>query len=345
MPFPADIFRQKLAQWFERDARPLPWRTQPSLYRTVVSEFMLQQTQVVTVVPYFERWMERFPDFGSLAAAEEEAVLHSWQGLGYYSRARNLHRLAQQLVRLPQYPTTATDWQKLPGVGPYTAAAIASIAMGDAIAVVDGNVVRILSRLHADASKRLPAAAVRHYQTEAQRLLDPAAPGRHNEAMMELGATLCSRRNPLCTICPVVSLCAAARTGAPERFPTLARKQTQTLSVDRLWILSGDNLLLARNGGNAKRLANVAELPRREVIPGLVAKGKKIAVHKRGISNQRITETIYQIPAETLPGKPAVTEDDTTLIWVRLDQLASVTLSGPHRKWITSILSASNRTR
>lgn len=345
MPLPADKFRQRLAQWFDREARPLPWRTQSNLYRTVVSEFMLQQTQVVTVIPYFERWIQQFPDFESLAAAHENEVLHRWQGLGYYSRARNLHRLARELIELPQYPTTAENWRKLPGVGPYTAAAIASIALGDPVAVVDGNVVRILSRLLADNTPRQPAAAVRHFQPEAQRLLNPAAPGRHNEAMMELGAKLCSRRSPLCTVCPVVSLCAAARAGNPEQFPALARRKTQNLMVDRLWILGDDGLLLARNGTDAKRLANVAELPRRQDIPDLPAKGKQIAVHKRCISNQRITETIYQIPPEVLPTPIPRATTAPTLIWVPLDQLDSVTLSGPHRKWIRSLLSTHTEPR
>ena len=143
-------FVRRLRKWFRSHKRDLPWRSDPSLYKTVVSEFMLQQTQVKTVLPYFERWLRIFPDFASLAAAPEEKVIKHWEGLGYYHRARNLRKLAIQLGKFPAPPTTRQEWQKLPGVGPYTAAAITSIAFGENEAVVDGNVIRILTRLAAD---------------------------------------------------------------------------------------------------------------------------------------------------------------------------------------------------
>ena len=141
-----------MLNWFHANRRKLPWREEPTLYKTVVSEFMLQQTQVKTVLPYFARWRERFPDFTALAAAPEETVVKAWEGLGYYSRARNLHKLARALVAAPVAPRTAAEWQELPGVGPHTAAAIASIACGDAVACVDGNVARVLARLTADTT-------------------------------------------------------------------------------------------------------------------------------------------------------------------------------------------------
>ena len=146
----APAFRRALAAWFERHRRTLPWRTERSLYRTVVSEFMLQQTQVATVLPYFERWMKALPDFAALAAAEEAVVLKLWEGLGYYRRARFLHKLAREFVALPAPPRTADAWAELTGVGPYTAAAIASLAFDDPAACVDGNVVRILARITGD---------------------------------------------------------------------------------------------------------------------------------------------------------------------------------------------------
>ena len=146
----ATAFRQALLGWYASAQRQLPWRSNPSIYKTVVSEFMLQQTQVKTVVPYFERWLEQFPDFAALASAPGEAVLKYWEGLGYYSRARNLHKLAKTYVALASKPATAAEWQELPGIGPYTAAAISSIAQNYPAAVVDGNVVRILARLTGD---------------------------------------------------------------------------------------------------------------------------------------------------------------------------------------------------
>src|SRR3984957_8337526 len=143
-------FQEALIGWYRREARRLPWRDHPSLYKTVVSEFMVQQTQVSTVLPYFGRWLAALPDFAALAAAPEAGVLKLWEGLGYYSRARNLQRLAQALAARPEIPRGAEAWQGLPGVGPYTAAAVTSIAFGASAACVDGNVVRILARLTAD---------------------------------------------------------------------------------------------------------------------------------------------------------------------------------------------------
>lgn len=299
---------------------------------------MLQQTQVATVLPFFERWMEKFPDFDLLAKASEEDVLHAWQGLGYYSRARNLRKLAVALAQKECLPVTAAEWQQLPGIGPYTAAAVASISFNEPVAVIDGNVVRILSRLLADETPRTPSQAVRHFQSEASRLLDPAAPGCHNEAMMELGATVCFRRNPLCSTCPVESLCAAAKIGKPNDFPVLQRQATTRVTVERLWIIAEGRILLARNSASAKRLANVAELPLREDVPSITASGHVIAVYKRGISNQSITETIVQIPATGIPSALPSPLNTKTLIWAPLDTLDSVTLSGPHRRWINALL-------
>src|SRR5687767_12529000 len=154
-------FQAALLEWYRTHARPLPWRESPSVYKTVVSEFMLQQTQVKTVLPYFARWLEALPDFASLAAADEARVLRLWEGLGYYSRARNLHRLSRALVALPSIPRTAAEWQELPGVGPYTAAAITSISFAAPVACVDGNVVRILARLTADGTEFRDSASDR----------------------------------------------------------------------------------------------------------------------------------------------------------------------------------------
>ncbi|HTJ79922.1 MAG TPA: A/G-specific adenine glycosylase, partial [Rariglobus sp.] len=216
-------FQHALLAWYRTHQRTLPWRTAPSLYKTVVSELMLQQTQVKTVLPYFARWLEAFPDFASLAAASEDRVLKLWEGLGYYSRARNLHKVAQAVAAWPAPRRTTADWLELPGIGPYTAAAITSISFGTPAAVVDGNVVRILARLTADdTAYRDSASAAKVYTPLADALLNHAHPGDHNQAMMELGATICFRQNPLCTVCPVREFCAAARRGDPESYPKLA---------------------------------------------------------------------------------------------------------------------------
>jgi A/G-specific adenine glycosylase len=314
----------------------MPWRERPSAYSTVVSEFMLQQTQVSTVIPYFERWMKELPDFGALAAAPEERVLSLWEGLGYYSRARNLHRLARA-VAAGGLPRTAEGLLTLPGIGPYTAAAVSSIAFGEPRACVDGNVVRILSRLVRDGTAhRDSASASRAFAGLAQELVNPEEPGDHNQAMMELGATVCSRRNPRCPDCPVSGFCAAFGAGDPEAYPRLEAKSTERRSVVRVWCERDGSLLLHRNPPEARRLAGLSELPTAEqagIASAAAEKGRLISRKSRGITRYRITESIHEAKA---PRGPSA----TGLIWVPLEGLGNVTLSGPHRRWTREILAA-----
>jgi len=328
-------FRKALLAWYRACRRPLPWREAPSPYGTVVSEFMLQQTQVATVLPYFRRWMAALPDFAALAAASEATVLRLWEGLGYYSRARNLHRLARSVAR--ELPRTASGWQELPGVGPYTAAAVASIAFGEPRACVDGNVVRILARLTRDPTgRRDSASAARALAPLAQELANPRAPGDHNQAMMELGATVCLRRRPACPVCPVRGFCACARAGDPEGFPRLEQRPTGRRSVVRVWCRRGGSVLLHRNGPGARRLAGLHELPTARqagLDPALVSRGPLVARHVRAITRYRIVESIHS--ARHPRGGPRA-----GLVWVRLEDLGAVALSGPHRRWTTQILAA-----
>ena len=331
-------FQRALLAWYRASARPLPWRTAPSLYRTVVSEFMLQQTQVKTGLPYFARWLEALPDFAALAAAPEARVLKLWEGLGYYSRARRLHQLARHLATLPAPPRTPGEWRELPGIGPYTAAAITSIAFGAAAACVDGNVVRILARLTADATEfRDSAAAAKHFAPLAESLLPSADPGNHNQAMMELGATVCFRQKPLCLTCPVRAFCAAARTGEPEAFPKLAPKLIERRAVTRVWCERRGALLLHRAHTAARRLADQHELPTAEQT-GLRAdaldRARLLATRRRGITRFQITESIFAAP----PPRAGAARDG--LVWIPLAELDAITLSGPHRRWIREILVA-----
>ena len=215
-----------LLPWFSEHARDLPWRQNRTPYRVWVSELMLQQTRVETVVPYFNRWMRRFPDVNHLADAPLQDVLKLWEGLGYYARARNLHRAANWIVEELDavFPSSEADLKNLPGVGSYTAAAVASLAFGEPAAVVDGNVERVLSRLcswDADVRKTATKAGMRIL---AQRLLPVEAPGAFNEAMMELGATVCMPRNPLCTACPMQDCCRARKQGRQDSLPVKTKK-------------------------------------------------------------------------------------------------------------------------
>ncbi len=331
-------FRAALLDWYHAHRRRLPWREHPSAYRTVVSEFMLQQTQVKTMLPYFDRWMETLPDFASLAGAPESQVLKLWEGLGYYSRARNLQRLARAVTALPELPRTPEAWLPLPGVGPYTAAAVTSIAFGARVACVDGNVVRILARLTADGTPfRDSATASKAFAPLANALVSPDAPGDHNQAMMELGATVCVRQKPLCTVCPVFDQCAGRRTGAPERFPRLAPKTIERMAVARAWCLHDGRLLLHRSDGRARRFADMHEIPTLADV-GLADATfpPPLLVRKRGITRYAITESFHRVALSQLP--PAVLAS-ATLVWVLVTQLEDVTLSGPHRRWSRELLS------
>ena len=332
----AASFRRALLEWYDANARRLPWREHPSLYGTVVSEFMLQQTQVKTVLPYFERWMRELPGFAELAAAPEERVLGLWEGLGYYSRARNLRRLAQAVVARGGPPASPAEWRELPGVGPYTAAAITSIALGAREACVDGNVVRILARLTADGTEyRDSGSAAKAFAPLAEGMLDPARPEDHNQAMMELGATLCSRQSPACVICPVRDFCAGARGGAPAEFPRLKARALERREVTRVWCRRGEALLLHRAAAGARRLAGLHELPTVEQAglgPAALSGARELARRRRGITRFVITETIVA------PVGTARIRTGADLVWVPAGELGGVVISGPHRRWISEIL-------
>lgn len=210
-----DVRRALLAH-YDAVRRDLPWRGEEDPYRIWVSEVMLQQTRVETVIPYYRRWLERFPDVQTLASASEDEVLLAWQGLGYYRRARALHAGARMVRERhgAELPATAAALREIPGVGEYTAAAVASIAWGEVVGAVDGNVRRVLARL-ADRPRLTP----RWLGAAAQELVDPDRPGDWNQAMMELGATVCTPRSPRCGGCPLAAWCAARAAGTQEERP------------------------------------------------------------------------------------------------------------------------------
>ncbi len=327
-------FQSRLIDWYDANARDLPWRNDPSLYKTVVSEFMLQQTQVKTVLPYFAAWLRDYPDFATLAAATEEQVLKSWEGLGYYSRARNLHKLANELTALSDLPTDAKSWQAFPGIGPYAAAAICSISFSAPNAVVDGNVVRILSRLVADQKQyKTTTDAAKSYQILAAQLLNTARPGDHNQAMMELGATLCQKQKPQCLLCPVSKLCQARAAGIEESLPRLDKTQFEKITVDRAWIASDRGILLHKIPAAAKRMKGLHEIPTLEQLDLPKPKSKPLLERKRSITKYRITERFFPFESKTVANPlPA------DCLWAAPNTIAALPFSGPHRKWIAELL-------
>jgi A/G-specific adenine glycosylase len=242
-------FRKRLLAWFGEFRRELPWRGTKDPYRIWLSEIMLQQTRVAAVIPYFKHFLERFPDMKSLADAPEQEVLRLWAGLGYYSRARNLQRAARQIVAEhgARFPDVASRALELPGIGDYTAAAILSIAYGKKLAVLDGNVARVLARLAAIGGDLRAKGRWQELQGLADRLLATHAPGDWNEAMMELGATICTPRSPRCLVCPVAEFCEARKLGLTDTIPEKRKKRRSvevTLAALVMVDASGQTLLL-----------------------------------------------------------------------------------------------------
>jgi A/G-specific adenine glycosylase len=223
----AQKLNQPLLRWFSRHKRDLPWRTEPRQpYHVWLAEIMLQQTQVSTVIPYYERWLQRFPTLQSLAAAPPDDVLKHWEGLGYYSRARNLHRAAQVVMRDfdGHIPSTVDGLLKLPGIGRYTAGAIASLAFQQDAPILDGNVIRVLARVYAITSDvKLPATLSRLWHL-SEALLPLGHAGEFNEALMDLGATICTPKVPACPDCPLHSICSAYTKDTPEGYPVKQKK-------------------------------------------------------------------------------------------------------------------------
>jgi len=228
MPPSARTIRAALLAWYDVHKRDLPWRKSADAYHILVSEFMLQQTQVATVIPYYRRFLKAFPSVEALARAPESRVLKHWEGLGYYSRARNLRQSARIIAsehggRVPSAPG---DLVRLPGIGRYTAAAVLSIAFGGKHPVLDGNVKRVVSRLFALAENGQTKTSENRLMEAAEGLLAPRRPGDFNQAMMELGATVCTAKNPTCESCPLTGLCLARTGNQVDRFPPPKTRKT-----------------------------------------------------------------------------------------------------------------------
>ena len=244
-----DAIVGQLVAWFELVARDLPWRRRRDPYAVWLSEIMLQQTRVETVVPYFERFLRRFPDVEALAGAEIDEVLKLWSGLGYYRRARVLYATAREVTTRygGAFPGEAAALRELPGIGAYTAGAIASLAFDKREPLVDGNVARVFARLFGIDADIRSSASVKLLWEIAWRLVPEERPGRFNEALMELGATVCTPRDPRCGACPLEALCAARASGRVLELPVIeAKKKVPVVKMVAAVLRSGPRVLLAR---------------------------------------------------------------------------------------------------
>lgn len=252
-----------LLEWYHRNARPLPWRERPTPYRVWVSEIMLQQTRVEAVRPYFERFMAALPDVASLAAADEAVLFKLWEGLGYYSRARNLQRAAKIIVEeyAGRMPADHDALLSLPGVGPYTAGAVASIAFGIPAAAVDGNVLRVLSRILCKRENMNAPAVKKAADTLLTSILPAGFPGDFNQAMMELGATVCTPGVPRCGLCPAAAHCIGLREGCAAELPVKPPKKARKILERTVPVIWSDRGVLLRRRPDTGLLAGLWEFP------------------------------------------------------------------------------------
>ena len=290
-------FRTALLAWFEAGARDLPWRRTRDPYAIWLSEVMLQQTRAAAATPYYHRFLERFPTVTALACAPEPDVLAAWSGLGYYHRARNLHRAAQQIESAGQFPANHQAIRALPGVGDYTAAAVASIAFGLPHAVLDGNVLRVIARLAADGGDIGAGLTRKRFQLVADDWLDRRKPGAFNQAMMELGATVCLPRNPQCLLCPVAAFCEARAAGMQAQYPVKGAKVKAVIAVSALVVVEqAASFLVRQRPADSKRMAGFWELPDDAQFPASWPR-VELGTFSHTIVNTRWSVTVFRLHA------------------------------------------------
>ncbi|CAM3856848.1 A/G-specific adenine glycosylase [Mesobacillus zeae] len=284
-------FQDDLIGWFSKEQRDLPWRKDSDPYRVWVSEIMLQQTRVDTVIPYFTRFMEQFPSIRALAEADEEKVLKAWEGLGYYSRVRNLQAAVREVNEKydGNVPDTPKEISSLKGVGPYTAGAILSIAYGKPEPAVDGNVMRVLSRILLISEDIAKPAARKIFEASVRELIDHSNPSYFNQALMELGALICTPTSPSCLLCPVNEYCQAYHDGVQQELPVKSKKKKQRavdLGAAVLVDQEGRFLICKRPGEGL--LANLWEFPNTEVSPAFPGERRQLEDYISGLYEMEI---------------------------------------------------------
>ncbi|HVC90838.1 MAG TPA: A/G-specific adenine glycosylase [Acidobacteriaceae bacterium] len=327
-----ETFRVLLLSWYQLNARDLPWRHTRDPYRIWVSEVMLQQTRAAAVVARYTQFIERFPSIVALALAREEEVVALWSGLGYYRRARMLHSAAQLLMKEHggSLPKSSLELRRLPGVGDYTAAAIASIARGEAVAVIDGNVERVLMRVLGKGAGSRGASAARLKEV-ASWLLAPKAPGTFNQAMMELGATVCLPHGPLCGSCPVREFC---RTQGEH--PVRPRKQMVSVKSHYALVKKAAGrhveVLLVQRPPNASQMPGMWELPTLGDHDLIESKVSEPALRIRhSITNKNFYVQVFPLEVETF-SRLASASDSEKQDWVAASNLPEIPLTGLARK-------------
>jgi A/G-specific adenine glycosylase len=343
-------FRRTLLRWYDRNRRDLPWRKTRDPYRIWLSEIMLQQTRVAAVLEHYRNFLERFPSIEALAAAPEDAVLAAWSGLGYYRRARSLHQCAKEIVQkyASRFPQRAEDLQTLPGIGRYTSAAIASIAFGEPVAVVDGNVERVFQRLvniNTNGTKTGTSLTTAQIWQHAQTLLATSRPGDFNQAMMELGATICVPRQPHCPMCPVRRWCVThqssqfvsntvtmeRRASPPGKAPTQSRGRQVKKNI---WcVLNQRNgcVLLLQRPRKSSLMPGMWELPLLSKAPHPLPVSACWRTFRHSITIIDYTVRVLRnlpLPTPPLPGATFAAKEK----WIAIDRIQQIPITGLTRK-------------
>lgn len=330
----------RLLNWYEQNARSLPWRNNPHPYHVWISEIMLQQTKVETVIPFFERWIERFPDISSLARANQSEVLQLWEGLGYYARARNLHRAAQLIVNLynGELPQDPKILRSLPGIGAYTANAIASIAYQQNVATLDGNIMRVIARLMAlNLPVKSKIAGQKIYEF-AIELLPKGQAGQFNQALMELGALICTPHKPDCIRCPLMNDCQTYKNGLQEQIPLkIPKKLTPHITVAAGVVWQNKRVLIAQRPQKGL-LGGLWEFPGGKVEQGESLQGcllrelreeldlpvnvdQKIGIYHHAYTHFKVT--LHAFHCHPFPGSFPKPQNHQALYWAELPELVN----------------------
>jgi A/G-specific adenine glycosylase len=360
MPRNADTeIPRLLLDWYKTNKRDLPWRRTKDAYRIWVTEIMLQQTRVDTVIPYYERFLKRFPDVMALARARVDDVLKAWENLGYYSRARHLHEAARVVARQfgGKIPAKMEDLRKLPGVGAYTAGAILSIAFGRRFAAVDGNVIRVIARLFAIGDPVDGSKAKKRIGGIAERLVPASEPGHYNQALMDLGSGICTPRSPACPACPLAAACRARKKGLQESIPVKKKAAAVPHREAAVAVIGdgrGEILLIKRPGrgllgglwsfpggflkeGDAPA-AGLRRMLREDLGLKVIPGGELLSVD-HGYSHFSVT--VHVFPCK-IRGAVPDSEDDVKLRWVGTKGLSRLAVSGLEKKILKALMSCSH---
>jgi A/G-specific adenine glycosylase len=322
-------FQHALLRWYRHNGRDLPWRRTRDPYAILVSEFMLQQTQVATVIPYYNHWLRRFPDFVSLARASENDVLRAWQGLGYYARARNLHAAARAVINRHhgRFPRSVKQMQQLPGIGKYTAHAVASFAFDQSLPIVEANTARVLTRLF-DFHKPIDSAPSSKTLWQNAAMLIPKTNALlYNSALIDLGALICVSRQPKCGICPVKEFCGAKD---PQTLPVRKyRPRIKRLTEKHAFVVRQGKILLEQS---STRWRGMWILPPLQTVPA-----NQRPIYKRifPFTNHRVALNVFARRQQKIGGR--------LQRWIRINSLESIPIPSPHRRALQNLLKKDRR--